>query len=256
MAKLSRNPRPAALHYDVGMSFLRCLAALAGLSLFAQETPRVFRIDPVRPVEQLRAEALQAQPPREAGKFKPFDLVDLSTLDPQIKLDIRYATPDNFLSTPVYTTARALLQRPAAAALVAALRELTARGFGLLVFDAYRPWYVTRIFWEATPVDKREFVANPAQGSRHNRGCAVDLTLYELATGREVPMPGVYDEMSTRSYPNYKGGTAEERAHRDLLRRIMERHGFRVFQSEWWHFDYRDWKHYPIGNTPLESLPR
>ncbi len=228
-----------------------CLAAVA---LAGQERPAVFRIAPVRPVEELRAEALRAVPPRESGKFRPADLVDVGTLDPRIKLEIRYATADNFLSTPVYATARAFLQRPAAEALLRAHKELLGKGFGLLIFDAYRPWYVTKIFWDATPADKHEFVADPAVGSRHNRGCAVDLSLYDLATGREVEMPGVYDEMSKRSYPGYKGGTAEQRARRDLLRRTMEKQGFRVFVSEWWHFDYRDWKRYGIENTPFEEL--
>jgi D-alanyl-D-alanine dipeptidase len=216
---------------------------------------QVFRIAPVRPVAELRAEALKAQPPKESGEFWKSDLVDLAKLDPRIKLDVRYATSDNFLSTPVYTSARAFLQRPAAEALLRAHRELMQRGYGLMIFDGYRPWYVTKIFWDATPVVKHEFVANPAEGSRHNRGCAVDLTLYDLKTGREIEMTGGYDEMSPRSYPNYTGGTAEQREHRDLLRAAMEKQGFKVFESEWWHFDYGDWRHYAIQNVPFEKIP-
>src|SRR6202041_2569320 len=150
----------------------------------------------------LRAEALPPGPPQEQRNFRRSDLVDLTTLDRKIKLEIRYATTDNFLSTPVYTSARAFLQRPAAEALLRAHRELMKQGYGLQIFDGYRPWYVTKIFWDATPPDKHQFVANPAEGSRHNRGCAVDVSLYTLAIGREVPMTGVYDEMSERSYPN------------------------------------------------------
>jgi D-alanyl-D-alanine dipeptidase len=230
------------------------LFALLALVLSGQQRAGIFRIHPIRPVAELRAEALAAQPPKESGDFLKSDLVDLSPLDPRIKLDIRYATSDNFLSTPVYTSARAFLQRPAAEALLRAHRELIKRGYGLLIFDGYRPWYVTKIFWEATPADKHEFVANPADGSRHNRGCAVDLSLYDLKTGREVEMTGVYDEMSERSYPNYTGGTAEQRARRELLRAAMEKQGFTVFQSEWWHFDYRDWKRYAIQNVRFEDI--
>src|SRR5579872_3113198 len=182
------------------------LGLLALLTLGGQEHPTIFRITPVRPVAELRAEALAAKPPAESGDFRPSDLVDVAKLDPRIKLDIRYATTDNFLSTPVYTSARAFLQRPAAEALLEAHRDLIRQGYGLLIFDAYRPWYVTKIFWDATPPDKHQFVADPAQGSRHNRGCAVDLTLYDLTSGREVAMTGVYDEMSERSYPNFNGG--------------------------------------------------
>jgi D-alanyl-D-alanine dipeptidase len=240
-------------HYDGWVSRF-AVVVITAFVLGAQERPRIFRITPVRPVAELRAEALADQPPREPGPFRKSDLVDVAKLDPRIKLDIRYATSDDFLSTPVYTSARALMQRPAAKALLRAHRDLMRQGYGLLIFDAYRPWYVTKIFWEATPPDKHEFVADPAKGSRHNRGCAVDLTMYDLKTGREIEMTGVYDEMSERSYPNYTGGTTEQRAHRDLLRRAMEKQGFQVFDTEWWHFDYGEWPHYGIGNVPFESI--
>jgi D-alanyl-D-alanine dipeptidase len=232
----------------------KMVCALFVLAAAAQNRPGIFRIQPARPIAELRAEALAAHPPAEAGTFRPPDLVDLAALDPRIKLDIRYATSDNFLSTPVYSSARALLQRPAAEALLRAHRELLKQGYGLLIFDAYRPWYVTRIFWDATPPDKHEFVADPSQGSRHNRGCAVDLSLYDLKTGQEIEMTGGYDEMSPRSYPDYTGGTESERAHRQLLRHAMEQQGFTVYPSEWWHYDYRDWKSYAIQNVPFEAI--
>jgi D-alanyl-D-alanine dipeptidase len=182
------------------------------------------------------------------------DLVELTTLDPTIQLDIRYASADNFLGTPVYTQARAFLQRPAAEAVVRAHHELGKEGYGLLIHDGYRPWSVTKIFWDATPPKFHLFVADPAAGSRHNRGCAVDLTLYDRATGAAVPMVGGYDEFSDRAYPDYLGGTARQRWHRDLLRRAMERQGFTVYEAEWWHFDYRDWKKYPISNLSFEQM--
>ena len=133
-------------------------------------------------------------------------------------------------------------------------RELKARGYGLIVHDGYRPWYVTKIFWEATPDDKKIFVADPAKGSKHNRGCAVDLSLYDLTTGKEVKMPSGYDEMTDRAYSDYAGGTAEERALRALLRQAMESQGFTVNPTEWWHFDYKDWQEYSIMNIRFEDL--
>jgi D-alanyl-D-alanine dipeptidase len=231
------------------------LLALPGASLLRADTQAgIFRITPLRPVDELRREAQGAAPPQEKGPFRRVDLVELTALDPSVRLDIRYATADNFLSTPVYTEARAFLQRPAAQALVRAHAALKPKGYGLLIHDAYRPWWVTKLFWEATPVDKREFVADPAKGSRHNRGCAVDLTLYALADGRPAEMPSLYDEMSERAYPGYRGGSDEQRARRDLLRKAMEAQGFTVFASEWWHFDYRDWQRYPILDLDFERI--
>ncbi len=220
----------------------------------AQQADTTFRITPVRPVEELRKEALAAQPPQEKGPFRKPDLVELVKLDPTIKLDIRYATTNNFLSTPMYSQARAFMQRPAAEALVRANHALKKRGYGLLVHDAYRPWYVTKMFWDATPEDKHIFVADPKEGSKHNRSCAVDLTLYDLKTGKAVQMPSGYDEMSERAYADYKGGTAEQRERREILREAMEKEGFTVYPQEWWHFDYKDWKEYPVMNVRFEEI--
>jgi D-alanyl-D-alanine dipeptidase len=196
----------------------------------------------------------KAQPPHETGDFKPTDLVELIKLDTSIHLDIRYATSNNFVGRPLYTEARAFLQRPAAEALVKINASLKPLGYGLVVFDGYRPWSVTKLFWDVTPADKKQFVADPAKGSRHNRGCAVDLSLYDLATGKEIEMTGNYDEMTERSYPNYTGGTEQQRKMRDLLRSKMEAQGFTVYEYEWWHFDYKDWKDYRITNVPFSKI--
>jgi D-alanyl-D-alanine dipeptidase len=193
-------------------------------------------------------------PPREKGPFREPDLVELKALDPTIRLDVRYATANNFVGRPVYSEARAFLQRPAAEALVRAHRGLQEKGYGLLIFDGYRPWSVTKLFWEVTPPEKREFVADPAQGSKHNRGCAVDLSLYDVAGGREVEMPSAYDEMSDRASPDYAGGTEAQRKARDRLRTAMEREGFAVEPNEWWHFNYKDWRLYPILDIPFRSI--
>ncbi len=218
-----------------------------------EEGAQQLRMQPVRPVQELMKEALSVNPPAEAGTFRTPDLVELITLDPTIKLDIRYATTNNFLGTVFYSQPRAFLQRPAAEALVRVNQKLRAQGYGLLVHDAYRPWYVTKVFWEATPQDKKIFVADPSKGSRHNRGAAIDLTLYELETGKPVEMVGTYDEVTDRSNPDYPGGTSLQRWHRDLLRDAMESEGFRVYEAEWWHFDYKDWRQYPIGNEPFDK---
>jgi D-alanyl-D-alanine dipeptidase len=194
------------------------------------------------------------KPPHEKGNFKETDLVELIKFDSSIHLDIRYATSNNLEGRPVYTEARAFLQRPAAEALVKINKELIPLGYGLLVFDGYRPWSVTKLFWDLTSKENKKFVANPKEGSKHNRGCAIDLSLYEIATGKEVPMTGVYDEMSERSYPNYTGGSEIQRKMRDLLRNKMESQGFSVYEYEWWHFDFKDWKLYRIGNQQFSEI--
>jgi D-alanyl-D-alanine dipeptidase len=126
-----------------------------------------------------------------------------------------------------------------------------------MIFDGYRPWSVTKIFWDSATAYQPQikFVANPREGSRHNRGCAVDLTLCDLATGREVEMPSGYDEFTERAFPDYTGGTPESRARRDLLRAAMEAEGFTVYSAEWWRFDYKDWQKYPIADVPFASIP-
>jgi D-alanyl-D-alanine dipeptidase len=112
------------------------------------------------------------------------------------------------------------------------------------------------MFWEGTPAAQRVFVADPSQGSRHNRGAAVDLTLLDLRTNRPIEMTGGYDEFSDRSYPSYPGGTSRQRWHRDLLRRTMEAEGFTVFEAEWWHFDFDAWRQFPIGTATFEEIER
>ena len=221
-----------------------------------EEGANQLKIQPMRPVPTLIKEALAAQPPNETGDFLPTDLVELRKLDPTIKLEIRYATTNNLFGTVFYSQARAFLQRPAAEAVVRVNRKLKTAGYGLLVHDGYRPWYVTKVFWDATPDDKKLFVADPAKGSRHNRGCAVDITLYDLKTGKPVEMVSTYDETTDRAYPNYVGGTSLQRWHRDLLRSAMEAEGFTVYEAEWWHFDYKDWQKYRIGTPRFEEIGR
>lgn len=215
-----------------------------------------FRITPVRPIDELRAAAMQATPPDEPRTFRDTDLVELTRQEPTIHLDIRYATTNNFTGAVFYQQPRAFLQRPAAAAVQRVQQKLQPLGLGLLIHDAYRPWHVTKMFWDATPAELRDFVANPANGSRHNRGCAVDLTLCDLPTGEPIQMVAGYDEFSPRSFPQYPGGTSRQRWYRELLRKVMESEGFTIYEYEWWHFDYRDWRQYRLGNSAFEQLAK
>ncbi len=193
-------------------------------------------------------------PSQEEGIFRENDLVELKDLDTTIRLNIHYATTDNFTGVQVYKEARAFMQRPAAEALVEVSKSLEPLGYGLMVFDGYRPWSITKYFWDITPEENKKFVADPQKGSVHNRGCAVDLTLYNLETGEEVDMPGAYDEMTERSYPEYDGCTPLQKQNRDLLINTMQQHGFKVYPYEWWHFDYKDTKHYAISDIPFSEI--
>lgn len=212
------------------------------------------RITPLKPMSLLRKEALAAAPPREYRDFRKPELIEVNSLDPDIRLDIRYATKNNFMGAILYDEARAFLQKPAAEALVKAGSLLRKRGYGLIIFDAYRPWYITKMFWDATPDAQKIFVADPAKGSRHNRGTAVDLTIFDISTGREIDMGGFYDEFGIRAWPDYRGGTSLQRWHRALLQDIMKNYGFTVYPNEWWHFDHSSATDYPIMNIKFQDI--
>ncbi|MBK6724023.1 MAG: M15 family metallopeptidase [Acidobacteria bacterium] len=197
--------------------------------------------------------AAQLAPPREENK-READLIEIIKLDKTIKLDIKYATADNFVGKPVYPEARAFLQRPAAEGVVRVHKWLNRQGLGIVIYDGYRPWAITKLFWETVRPDQREFVADPAKGSKHNRGCAVDLGIYDLKTGKAIPMPSAYDEFTERASPNYSGGTDEERNNRDKLRQLMEANGFTVNPNEWWHFDLIGWEKYAIYDIAFSEV--
>lgn len=192
--------------------------------------------------------------PVEKGEFRKSDLVELIKLDSTIRLDIRYATHNNFTGKAIYPEARAFLQRNAALALVRANAKMKKHGYGIVVYDGYRPWSITKMFWQVSPKSKRIYVANPKKGSKHNRGCAVDVSLYSLTTGSEVNMISNFDDMSERAHTDYKGGTIEQQKLRTLLIAVMQNEGFVVLKNEWWHFDYKEWKQYHILDIPFSEL--
>lgn len=169
-----------------------------------------------------------------------------------IATDVRYATSNNFMHTPLYPVARVMLRAPAARALADVQRDLAPRGLGLKIFDGYRPYSVTVRMWE--PIKNPDFVADPAKGSRHNRGAAVDLTLIDLATGAEVPMPTPYDDFTPRARQDFDDLPPEAIANRKILRDAMTAHGFDALPSEWWHFDYRGWERFELLDVPLASV--
>jgi len=181
-------------------------------------------------------------------------LVEIIKEIPSIKLDIRYATTNNFSGVAVYKQAKAFARRPVVDALEEIQLALNKQGLGLKIFDAYRPYAVTVKFWKVTPIDKKEFVANPKTGSRHNRGCAIDLTIINLQTGKELDMPTPYDSFVAAASPTFEDVTPLQKQNRNLLINIMENHGFKVIKNEWWHYDFKGWDKFPLMDIPFEKL--
>ena len=197
-------------------------------------------------------------PANKAAALKPDDpkrLLELVQLDPAIKLDMRYATANNFTGRILYDEARAFLAAPAALAVARASKAAQADGFGLTIYDAYRPWRITKKLWDATPVGpKKEYVANPKRGSKHNRGCAVDLTLHDLQTGKLVEMPTGFDDFSEKAHRDYMGASAAAISNRARLARYLKAEGFVGLSNEWWHFDFNGWEQFPVMDIPFSKI--
>lgn len=188
-----------------------------------------------------------------AIKTKPSTrLVELKDYIPGIALDIRYATTNNFTHHVMYKQARAFARLTVAMALKDVEAELKTKGLGLKIYDAYRPYSITVKFYEATR--DTGFVANPRKGSKHNRGCAVDLTLIDLKTGKELDMPTPFDSFSRKAAADYPGLPKPETDNRELLKAVMQAHGFKVNRTEWWHYDFNGWQYYPLLDIPFTEI--
>jgi len=179
-------------------------------------------------------------------------LVELNTVIPNVVLDIRYATENNFVGKVLYPSARCFLVRPAAQALAKVQQDLNSQGFKLIVFDGYRPLSVQKIMWKILP--NPDYIADPATGSRHNSGYAVDVSLLD-PEGNPVLMPTEYDDFTPKAHRDYQDLPSEAIRHRHILEETMVRHGFIPMPSEWWHFDYQGFEGRPILDVPIESLP-
>lgn len=179
-------------------------------------------------------------------------LVDLEEFIPGIILDIKYAGTDNFAGIQFYDYGKAYLRLSAAKALKAIQKELNEVGIGIKIYDAYRPYSVTEKIWDLVQDDN--YAASPQTGSRHNRGCAVDLTLIDLETNEELEMPTIYDDFNETAHHDFMGLSEEKIANREFLKAIMEKHGFEKLQSEWWHYDFSGWRNYELMNISFEEL--
>jgi len=180
------------------------------------------------------------------------ELIEIKKAIPNIKLDIRYATTNNFMKQKMYRQARAFARKPVVEALKKIQAELNRKGYGLKIFDGYRPFNVTVEFYKKA--SDKNFVANPAKGSKHNRGCAVDLTLINLKTGKELQMATAYDSFSVAAAANYQPVSPEVKKNRDFLIVTMKKHKLHVLENEWWHYDFIGWSGYDLMDIPFEKL--
>jgi len=182
------------------------------------------------------------------------ELINLETFVPGWVLDIRYATTNNFTGEKIYNLVRAYSRKPVAIALKRIQADLKSKGLGIKIFDAYRPYKATVKFYEV--YRDTTYVASPYRGSRHNRGCALDLTLVDLKTGQELKMPTEFDSFKKEAWPSTPVSDPEARKNRALLITAMEKHGFKVNSSEWWHFDFIGWQKFEVLDIDFEELEK
>ncbi|MDR6942244.1 M15 family metallopeptidase [Mucilaginibacter pocheonensis] len=179
-------------------------------------------------------------------------LVEIKKYIPAIVLDIRYATTNNFMHRRMYAQPKAYARLPVVKALQLIEADLQTRGLGLKIYDAYRPYSVTVKFYEMA--SDTNFVADPRKGSKHNRGCAIDLSLIDLKTDKELDMPTGFDSFSKKAAANYPAITRQQFENRELLKTIMQSHGFTVLNTEWWHYDFNGWANYELLDIPFSAL--
>ena len=214
------------------------LVGSIGIYFGSNKSDDTFYIIPIKEISELREISKNSNPPILDSLDSHKKLVDLKKLDDEFQLDIRYASTNNFMRSKFYKNERAFFNMSAADRLIEAKNDLKELGYGIIIYDAYRPWFVTKMFWEGTPENLKHFVANPENGSSHNKGCAIDIGLYDIETGESIVMISGYDEFTERAYTNYMGGSKKQRDIRDMLIQVMERNDFTVYEYEWWHFNY------------------
>jgi D-alanyl-D-alanine dipeptidase len=183
-------------------------------------------------------------------------MTDLQLNIPQLILDLRYAGTNNFMQRAMYplTTHHTFMRKPATTALLAVQMDLNAMGYGLKIFDAYRPYSVTVKFWELVHDDR--YVADPRKGSGHNRGIAVDLTIIDLQSKQELKMPTGFDNFTDSAHHDFMNLSEEALKNRKLLKDVMEKHGFVAFPTEWWHYSLPQPEKYDVMDLSFEELEK
>lgn len=192
--------------------------------------------------QQLRADSMQ-------------QMMELKTLIPNIIYDLRYATASNFTHTKLYESGKKTFLRLAVAkALQRVEYDLNQKGYGLKIFDAYRPYAVTKKMWDLIHDDR--YVADPSKGSGHNRGLAVDLTIINLKDGSELNMGTGFDNFTDSAHHSFKNFPADILANRKLLKETMEKHGFKALETEWWHYSWPNDRNYEVLDIDFKKLKK
>jgi zinc D-Ala-D-Ala dipeptidase len=229
----------------VGLGVLVCLA----LACQQVKSPRSQPIAASSPAIASQHQTPSTSPtPKDNSQLPDDALVDIQTVSSAIKLDMRYATTNNFMKRKLYPVSRCILRSVVAKQLAKAQLELESQGLGLKVYDCYRPLSVQRQMWEV--VSDERYVANPAKGSRHNRASAVDLTLVDR-NGRELKMPTEFDDFTAKAHRDDLTASPLARQHSQLLETVMVKHGFIPLPTEWWHFDAIGWQNFPVMDVAL-----
>lgn len=213
----------------------------------AGENGKPIRVAPAKPMAELHAEAAQAAPP-DKPYDKVADLVEVNTVVPGIRYDLRYTTDNNLFGTPLVESRQALLDRSAAQALARVQARLKDYGYGLVLWEGYRSWADFKTATLALGPQHQDMLPKAEEGFSHNTGRSVDVSLYALETGEAASMPSDFDEPSPAQYAHFAGGTEKQRALRDLLIQQMTLEGFTPSDMEWWHFDYDGDSAYKILN--------
>ena len=201
-------------------------------------------------VLSLRADEPRPVPTTPSPTPQPTDFVEVIKTIPNIVIDLRYATAHNFFKKRLYGSDRCYLRRAVVEKLALVQKDLNQQGLGLKIWDGYRPLSVQWQLWKVVP-DTR-YVADPRQGSRHNRGAAIDATLIDLKTGQELPMPTGFDDFTPKAAADYPDVPAEALHHRRILHEAMKGQGFTPLSTEWWHFDAPGWEKYPVSDEPVK----
>ena len=192
---------------------------------------------------------------KEIDEDSANEMIDIKRYIPEIKLDLRYATSHNFMQQKLYPPIKTTFLRKAAAEeLKKIVNELKSKNLNLNIFDAYRPYSVTEKMWEK--VHDARYAADPSKGSGHNRGAAVDLTLIDLKTGKELAMGTGFDNFSDTAHPDFSKLPEGILQNRNLLKSIMEKHGFKQLSTEWWHFYLPNSSSFELLDIPFADLKK